>query len=130
MSDHAQEVLKNVYEQTGVMQDIISFREPRDYLENYLKDAGLTGSPIIISSSEDIVFTKNRDDLLNREDYAALKEIGNSENIVLFQAGGNISNLEYYVLNEDIKNWPDFKNGWYSSASAATNFNNIIPVES
>ena len=52
-----------------------------------------------------------------------------SDNIVLFQAGRNVIGNVNYTLNEDITDASMFINGWYSSASAATNSNNIIPVE-
>ena len=127
--DHAQEVLANLYGHTGVMDDIYSYREPWDMLEDFLRNSGLDNCPVIITSSEDIISTRNHGDLLNREDYKALKEWGNSDNIVLFQAGRNVIDNVNFTLNEDITDASMFINGWYSSASAATNSNNIIPVE-
>lgn len=130
VSDHAQDVLANLYGHTGVMDDIYSYRDTWDKLEDFLRNSGLDNSPVIITSSEDIVFAKNYRDLIIRADYKALKQWGNSENIVLFQAGRNVSAGENFVLNEDITDASMFINGWYSSVSAATNSNNIIPVES
>ena len=130
VSDHAQDVLANLYGHTGVMDDIYSYREPWDMLEDFLRNSGLDNSPVIITSSEDIISTRNHGDLLNREDYKALKEWGNSDNIVLFQAGRNVANGLNYALNEDITDASMFIGGWYSSSAAATNSNNIIPVES
>ena len=128
MGEHARLVYENLYGNTGVNEGIYSFKKGWDELDDFLKSSGLDDTPVIITSSQDMITTKNRDELLIKPGYKALKQLVNSDNIVLFQAGGNVIEHKNYTLNENITNPSRYVDGWYMTSSAATNTNNIIPV--
>ena len=126
---HGTEVYRNVNEGTGDSDNIWAADEGWVEIESDIISLGLGKEPMIITCSHDIISAYNVQDLFENQDYCSLKRLGESENLLIFDAAGNVNSVINYKINEKVTNIAPYYNGryWQTSAADPEN-NNIIPV--
>ena len=126
---HGKEVYRNVNEGTGDSDNIWAIDEGWVEIESDIISLGLGEEPMIITCSHDIISAYNVQDLFENQNYCSLKRLGESENLLIFDAAGNVNSVINYKINEKVTNIAPYYNGryWQTSAADPEN-NNIIPV--
>lgn len=126
---HGKEVYRNVNEGTGDSDNIWAADDGFVEIESDIISLGLGEEPMIITCSHDIISAYNVQDLFENQDYCSLKRLGESENLLIFDAAGNVNSVINYKINEKVTNIAPYYNGryWQTSAADPEN-NNIIPV--
>ena len=127
---HGEEIYRIISEGTGDIDNILATKETwTTFYEIVSNSIDYRDEQLIMSCSRELFGEPSLEELFNHGQYPALKHLSSLDNILIFDAAGNVNSYINYNVNEDVLDLSGFNNGRYCGTSAADlENNNLIPV--